>query len=309
METNKSKANEPIESVGSIIAVCVVPAWLRALRDFNTHFLTLWHLTYLLSRGIKSNRRAAFSAMSMGGISWRLKLSEREFAKFDAEFGASLSFIKTELTSSAPTSSSNEDVEGKFDQGCLIVIANYDKCLKLAKVLGDKIYIDNLDVVNVCCGIINSCRASLADFKQNSPVWISQFLFRVHQLLRLAQIYYRSECDADHSSKQLDALSALDTLFLIHLESTTKLRQHFTQQSQSSSITQISSNALNSEMFLPTIPLATLISTLKENAKCQAEQIPTAVTSIMHEYCHLDPFCIDDAKYIQLNVTMSTTNK
>lgn len=278
-----------------------------AIRKFNTHFLTLWHLTYLTSYNSPANShfRVTTYAMGRGGTVWRRGFGDRKFTKFDSKLDVQLGFIIKEFAKVvAMTSVSNsvivdldsiEEAEVRYGKRCLVTIANYEKCLTLVEMLEGQADVEKIDVVDVCCKIVRFCSGSLADFKRNSLIWVSQFLFRVHQLLSLARNCYSIETGGHFQ------LNLLDKLFLEHANSTVDLWKHFIANTTSKNL-----NAENSEMFEPIVPLATLISTLNENAKCQAERIPTALTSIMHEYSYLDPFNLCDAESIQMKVAMSS---
>lgn len=303
------------EQTISAISV-ILPAWLSARREFNTHLLTLWHLTYLSCKdaGPGSSIRAGFSAAMAGGNLLVEELECRKFDKFDTEFERKLNFIEIEFTkikiaqeSRLSGLSAAENIleqtsihvklaEDRFEEVCLVMIANYEKCLELAKTLDDQIDTNQTSLVQVCSTILKKCFDKINDFRErNSLVWISHFLFRVHQLLCLAKNYYIANTYNNYSP--LTQLIQLDELFFQLAQITAKLLKHFTTLSPTS-------NA-KAEMFQPIVPLATLISTLGENAKCAAEQIPTAVTAIIYEYDYSDPFCIDDAKLIQLKVSLS----
>lgn len=296
---------------GSTESIATMPAWLSARRKFNTHFLTLWHLTFLSSSnsGPGSHIRAAFNAVMKGGNILRQELTSQEFDIFDIWFNQRLYFIGIEFskitmakqcainerTGHFHTSMVQREVaEAQFDEVCLVMIANYDKCLELAKTLDDQIVTNRASLVQVCFEVVKHCCDNISDFKRkNSLAWISQFIFRVHQLLILAKNCYSNDNPVQ--------LGKLDQLFSELSKFTADLQKHFVEVKDSKD-----SEASNEDkMFQPIVPLNSLISTLKENAKCAAEQIPTAVTSIIHEYNHLDPFNLHDAKSIQMKVTMS----
>lgn len=278
-----------------------------AQRKFSTHFLTLWHLTYLLSRGsdIDANCRAPFDCLGEGGRVWQRKLGDRKFVAFDTKFDSQFAFIKEKLIKSVqlaklvesksmdkPFMTLHEEVETYFNEKCLVVIADYEKCLAAAATLEDDMHND-IEVVEICTKVFQYLHWRLDRFKKLSLLWNSQFLFRIHQLLLLAK-----DCCASNDCKEFDKLDQLEQLF-VHAEFTAKLQEHFTTNSDPSQV------AVRIKMFEPIFPLDALITTLKDNATCAAEQIPTALTAIIYDYSHLDPFNLGDAEAIQMKVAIS----
>lgn len=170
-----------------------------------------------------------------------------------------------------------------MDEKSTTIIENYDKCLNLIGALKNQINHDEVDAAEVCGELVNSYNIYFDSFRHLPLLWNHLLVSRISQLLLLAK-----NCYPDHESSTL-------TLTLAHWSAqhatlAEKLREHF------------SSVETSLKWSSPTIPLDALIGTLNENAKCTAEQIPTAVTAIMHDYCYIDPFSFDDAELIKVKL-------
>lgn len=92
-----------------------------------------------------------------------------------------------------------------------------------------------------------------------------------------------------------------------------QLREHFHKRTVAADPTdKVSTTKLSDKglKYLESIiSQAELTSIFNENAKCAAEQIPTALTAIIREYCCSDPFDFDDMDTIMAKVVQLTTRE
>lgn len=189
------------------------------------------------------------------------------------------------------------------------MIENYDKCINIVKSI--QLKYDEVKAATVCEKMIDSCIRAIDNFKMLPLAWNYLFVSQTYHLIQLARNCYRDNCDG-----------WFQRLFEKHANFVIELRQHFSKSSveltnsiSSTSSTNLvsmktlfstilisSTDAVKLKLSRPNISLNALIDVFNENAKCAAEQVPVALTSIMHEYCYLDPFYFGDFELVKMNV-------
>lgn len=251
--------------------------------EFNVHFVTFWHLTHLATVKSESIPIAQnWKMMSDLAKEWKKGLSFIDFSIFNGELTKMLSWM--DKTTDRP--------KMHLEEEAIRVIENYDECLSIVKT-STQLRHDEVKAATVCEEMIELCSLNIANFKMLPLSWNYLFVSQTYQLILLARNCYQENCD-----EWFGQLLAKHSVFVA------ELREHFKSLNSSletsSSIS--STKAVNLKLSQPVVPLNTLISYFNENARCAAEQVPTALTSIVHEYCHFDPFNFDDFESIKTNV-------
>lgn len=271
-----------------------VSAVAAARRKFNVYFTTFWHLVHLAASNCwGSDIAVTWEVTSLAGLKWGTGLSWEHRSKLDQKVYILLKFVQNELDEL-----NEQDLSGKSRT----VVAKYDQCLGCINRLVNQMGNDTVDALRVCRELVDSCVGGTKSFKKLPLFWNHLFVSRIRQLLLLAQDCYQGKSPA------------LTQLFERHTNFTTEIRNHFfpqltkfTSLNESTYSTDIVDSAddaklVDLKLIQPTISLDELIVKLSENATCAAEQIPTAVTAIIHKYSHFDPFNPDDMQSIQTNV-------
>lgn len=284
-----------------------------ARRKFNVHFTTFWHLVYLATANAMEDDdlRAVWQVTNRAGGVWIAHLSANNFYKINEAITIRLSFMDEKLYVASEKGS---------DKKAVIIVKNYDKCFETVKMLEDSEQMNNdgLNPATVCIEMVRCCNSGLDNFKSLSPVWSYLFASQIRHLLALAKVFAFRGGD----EQLLQHWSEQHNLF------TNNLRGHFsslvesqpktssTDAVDSANLTSLATSistaglissvaALNvtySQLTEPAVPLDALIVTLNENTKCVSERIPTAVTSIIHDYCFIDLFNLNDAEFVKAKI-------
>lgn len=273
-------------------------------RKFNVRFTTFWHLVWLAGKNREDERiRAAWLVTNNAAGVWKTHLSANDFNKFDRLMQFKLHFMDEKLTA-LPTKS--------FNEKGIIVLEKYEQCLEVVNAeytLDDK----KLNATAVCEQMVGWCNYGIENFKQLPFVWIHLFVSEISNLLSLAKIL---SCHDDHDHNRDNDL--LDNLFVQHDLFVSKLREHLINYSSSinsqpnsnlvsaaptnlvdSTDSTIAPKVTYSQLTEPAVPLDSLITTLNENVERFTNRIPVTVTSIINEYCFIDPFHLADAEFVK----------
>lgn len=290
MQHNGNRENVQASKVDETKQPPQLSVQLAARRKFNTYFLTFWHLTHIASCSGESDLAVSWGAISATGIEWQGKLTGSVFSEFDQLLTASLDFINDKLRRLR---------NGKFSEASVTIIENYDKCLAAVEELEDLGINDAVDAIGVCSKLVGGCLLGVENFKQLPLSWNYLFVTRIHQLILLAKDCYFSDVQRTNFNR-------FDLLFAAHDSFATNLRQHFTTPTSTNSLDTASAAgttcAVDPKLFQPADLLDTLAIEFDENAKCAAEQIPIALTLIIHGYCHIDPFNPDDMDAVKTKI-------
>lgn len=282
-----------------------------ARRRFVAHLLTFWHLTFLTCHYLDpANKvRIGSATAAAGGRVWKERYSGLVFQNFDAKLGASLYFIKQKLLSVRTKNSIRLSSSKVFEEKCVVIVANYDACLNIVENLDYSSVDEDFNSDIVCSAMVEQCRSGIRDLFDVPVLWSSLIVYRVRQLLLLAIDYSEiHNCGDTITLNRLmmiyrkDKLDRLTKLSKEHAALIEELRQHFIDGRVDESKARTDDESGSLEYFKPIIPQHVLEKTFSDNATCAAEQIPVALTAIIHDYSHLDPFCADDMVWIQANV-------
>lgn len=189
-----------------------------------------------------------------------------------------------------------------MNEKSIVVISNFDKCLEMVKKLKNQVDHDQVNPAAVCADLVRLYIRDIEDFKQLPLLWNHLFVSQISQLLVLAKKCHHYP-GHDPSILVLEHWPAYQTVV-------DQLRQHFLRptlvmnsidSAENIDLVETSETieTIDLKLHSPTISLTDFIATLSANAKCQAEQIPTALTAIMHDYCFIDPFNPDDAEFVK----------
>lgn len=270
--------------------------FVAARQEFNIHFVTFWHLTYLATVFNQFGPTLRnWKMMNKIAKVWKKGLSLTGFRTFNNRLSVMLIFMDQ-----------SADRNKSLDEKTITIIQNLDKSLNIVKTSKHQLKHNRVNSIAVCAEMIQFCSSVniLADFKLLPLSWNYLFVSQIHQLLLLAQACYSpNELQKD-----------FEQLFEEHAKFTNNLREHFSKSSinldDSKTSTDSSSTSLtsstSSKWLQPTVPLQTLIATLNTNAKCITERVPTALTAIVNEYCHFDPFNVNDFEFVKMNVVGDT---
>lgn len=263
-----------------------------ARRKYNIHFATFWHLTHLASVcSNDSNIGEIWYLLNSAGRQWKSSQEEGNFHLFDYKLTSELHFMEDRISNRS---------SAIFEEKCSAILQNFDKCLTNATTLTDQVRNDEVDALGVCVKLVDDFAANLKNFKMLPLLWGHLFVSHIYQLLLLA----RNCCQTSDTNGAGESFATFASLLDRHANSAAELREHFF----TASVNSINSiNSIESNIFSPTISLDALIVTLSAEAKCAAQQIPTAVTSIVHDYCYIDPFNLNDAEFVKMKFI--TTNK
>lgn len=305
METKEVKLEELGADTNDKSTIdAAVNAVLDARREFNIYFTTFWHLAHLATYASQLQPiSASWYVIASAGKIWKNGMDAESYFLFDSKLTKELAWMEKKLLDKQKVT---------MNEKSIALITNYDKCLEIVKKLKDQVNHDEVDAEEVCAELVRRCNLDLESFQQLPLLWNHLFVSRTSQLLLLAR-----NCYFDESL----ALAYWSEQHAIFAE---KLRQHFlgTRTTLSDlakpigSISLVSSSIdpvkpvgtinllepTDQKLFSPTISLDELIVILNENAKRAIEQIPTAVTAIMHEYCYLDPFYINDVEFVKMKL-------
>lgn len=258
-----------------------------ARRKFNIHFTTFWHLAHLTSvYDEEFNVNESWMIINAAGAEWKRPQKDGTFFKFDNQLAIELSFMDEKISRKRSITT--------LDEKSLAILQNFDKCLSRATMLADQVHNDEVDALAVCVKLVHGFVTKLANFKMLPLLWGHLFVSHIYQLLFLA----KDCCHTSDANKSFGEHRSFAFWFDKHAASTAELREHFSSSTKFA-------NLVESRIFSPAVPLDALIATLKEEAKCAAQQIPTAVTSIVHEYCHFDPFNLNDAELLKMKFIAS----
>lgn len=239
---------------------------------FNVYFTTFWHLTHLASANSgDSDINATWQVTNSAGRNWRYGLTWEQYSNLNGKVFTKLKFLQNKFNN------------WSFAKRSLAIVAAYDQCLGLVNTLADQMEIESTNVLGVCAEMTNLCESAIESFKKLPLLWSHLFVSRIQQLLLLAKDCYQDT----------PTLVAFDQLFEQHANFTTEIRKHFSINSISTADSDVA------KLLQPVVPLDALIFKLGENATCTAEQIPTALTAIIHEYSYFDPFCSNDDEFIK----------
>lgn len=293
-ELGKSKEDAEVEEKSTTDAtdtIDAVDAMVNARREFNVHFTTFWHLVHLATynSGLDHIETSWRMLSTVAGV-WKKDIGSEGWWQFNCKMTNELDSIHKKLRGPEKLT---------MDEKSILVVTNYDECLEIVKMFGDQLHHDQVNAAAVCDQLLYLYRINFETFKRLPLLWNHFFIARIHQLLVLAKNCYSTSTSDDPPSLP-------HWLFTNYTTLTENLHEHFSKP------TSATSNAdwidsTDSKLFSPTVPLYALIATLNGNAKCAAEQIPTALSSIMHDYCYLDPFSFDDAEFIKMKLV--TSNK
>lgn len=270
--------NRNVESADELV--------VDARRKFNTHFATFWHLTHLATGcDSDSDVKESWNTINNTGREWKKSMDKDDFFEFDHQLSNELIFMEEKI---------HKETDTTLDEKSIEILENFDKCLDIATTLSEQMMNDQVSPLSVCITFVTYFGVVLTNFKKLPLLWNHLFVSHIYQLLSLAKVCYPT-----HQQ------SVFAPLFDRYAIITAELREHFTSRLTGPTIPTNSTVPTNLtttlpaaalKLFQPVISLITLI----EEVKCIAKQIPAAVTSIVHEYCHLDPFNVDDFEFVKL---------
>lgn len=296
--------DEKLEGIAQLVSPATTPNPLNGLngltaarRKFGAHFLTFWHLVHLATvENTTPEVGVSWAVTSCAGVEWRASINYDDHLIFDAKLVKNLSFMESKIFLAGEKTLSEKSVD---------IIENYDKCLDAIMVIQDQMKVDGVNIAKVCAKILEFYNRALESFKLLPILWNHLFICRIHQLLLLAKDCYPVVSSSNSNNNGGGQLATIDNWITAHADHAAKLCEHFSKPQTNLDVSAISVSStvsINSKLFQPTVQLDALIATLSRNAKCAAEQIPTAVTSIVHEYSYLDPFNPVDMEFVKMKV-------
>lgn len=261
-----------------------------AKRRFNIYFTTFWHLTHLASvSAVDRDIKASWLVLGRTSYRWRNSMDSSSFHAFDAKLASSLKFMEEKISNRSTAT---------FDEKSFTIVQSFDKCLGIATGLTDQMNNDGADPIKVCTELVSRFSSALENFKELPLLWNHLFISHVYQLLLLAK----------ESCRTSDEHADLTLCLSHHAKLAAQLREHFSNYTANSTNSTNLVHLASSKLFQPIVALDALVATLKEEAKCAAQQIPVAVTAIVHEYCHLDPFNLNDFEFIKVKNSLQPIN-